>query len=310
MLTALRRTVGKMIHKTYYWPYYYKKYNNVLGPKVNGIYRRFGDACRANYAQVTGTRLRPEDSTIFQRGSVLIKGVVPTAKAEELSRDITRRIDQDDQVTKGPFAHQQIKVNRPISTLGDVVLECLRNSEADKELRNFFGGYYRLVYAESYRSLPTNKPEASWLWHSDSYPVDTCKVMLFLTDAGKDQGATQFMSRDDTMRYRGAGYFGTVMKDRLADLEPYAKEHGLPYRPFVHEAKAGDVMLFENNGLHRAVPPKSGFRDVVVFALLPSMKPWDEQLKLDGLDQIEASTHFPKDPAHGAAMGKGGMGSM
>lgn len=303
MLTAVRRRLGSLINRSGYWPIFYRRYNNVLGPRLNETYRRFGNQCRAHYRRMTGESLDPRQSAIFQTGSILMRDVLPSAKADAMSSDITRRIEQDDEVTKGPMSYLQIKVNRPISRYGEDALATLRNPEVDRELMKFFGGWYRLVYAESYRSFPTDKPQASWLWHSDSYPVETCKVMIFLTDAGKDQGATQFMTREDTMAYRKAGYFGTISKDRRADLDVFAQEHGLPFRPFFHDAKRGDVMLFENNCLHRGVPPVSGWRDVVVFALLPSMRPWEEQLTIDGLDLIESSTHFPKDPAGNAAMG-------
>ncbi|MCA9060321.1 MAG: phytanoyl-CoA dioxygenase family protein, partial [Planctomycetaceae bacterium] len=135
-----------------------------------------------------------------------------------------------------------------------------------------------------------------WLWHSDNVPTETLKVMLHLTDAGPDQGATLFMSFDDTQEYFRAGYRGDTSQ-RVADLQGFASTHDLPFRPFSHHAKAGDVMLFNNNALHRAVPPRSGYRDVLTYLILPNPIPWDQQLALDGISAIESCPGgYPRDP--------------
>ena len=120
--------------------------------------------------------------------------------------------------------------------------------------------------------------------------------MFHLTDAGAELGATKFMNMGDTLEYYRAGYRGHTSK-RVEDLEAFAKQHALPYRPFHHEARAGDVMLFNNNALHRAVPPQSDFRDVLTYLLLPNPIPWDKQLELDGVKSIESNPGgFPRMP--------------
>ena len=40
--------------------------------------------------------------------------------------------------------------------------------------------------------------------------------------------------------------------------------------PIPRETRAGDVVLFINNALHRAVPPWREFRDVLTCLLLPN----------------------------------------
>lgn len=308
MLSLIRRPLDRLAARARYWPIFYRKYNNVLGYTLNERFGRYARSCQAHYRRVTGEQLHPERSELRKEGTFLVRGVLPRQEALAISDEFSQRIEQDKGIIHGKNDYLQMGIANPVSTLNEQPLAVFRNPAVDAELRQYFGGYYRIMFTNSYRSFPTDKTEESWLWHTDSYPIYTCKLFLFCTDAGKDQGATQFMSRADTMLYRKAGYFGNITKDRLADLEAFAKEHNLPYRPFQHEAQAGDVMLFENNGLHRAVPPKAGFRDIIAFGLLPSMRPWNEQLALDCIEKIERSTHFPKDPAQeDAPPTQGGM---
>ncbi len=296
MLSLIQKPLDRLAERARYWPIFYRKYNNVLGYTLNERFGSYARKCQAAYRQKTGEQLDPHASELRKEGTMLVRNAFSREDALAISDEFSRRAQQDDGVIHGKNDALQVGLAKPVSTLNLKPLDVFKNPDVDRELRQYFGGYYRIMFTNSYRSFPTDKIEESWLWHTDSYPIYTCKLFLFCTDAGKDQGATQFMSREDTMQYRAAGYFGNITKDRLSDLEPFAKEHGLPYRPFQHEAAAGDVMLFENNGLHRAVPPKAGFRDVIAFGLLPSMRPWDEQLKLDGIEKIEKATHFPKDP--------------
>ena len=295
MLTAVRKKFGEQVHRLYYLPIFYRRYNNVNGPFENSRYRRFAKRCRSLYAMQTGELLDPTTSGIYTQGSVLVRNVFPRAVMDELSREISRRFETKTGLLPGRYGHLYSDIEHPVSGFAKVTLNIFKNPEVDRELKHYFGGWYRVEWLTAYRTVPTKeKLESAWLWHSDSSPSETCKVMVFLTDAGWDRGATEFMSREDTMLYRDKGYFGSHLHLRRSDLDVFAKEHNLPYRPFHHEAKAGDVMLFENNVFHRAIPPIKDYRDVVCFTMLPNTRPWDEQLKREGIERAETTTRFPK----------------
>ena len=189
------------------------------------------------------------------------------------------------------------QIRSPLKSLGIEILDVMRSPELHKALLQFFRSHYRIKGTAAWRSFPTNDPDcASWLWHSDTYPPFTCKFFLHLTAADGQTGATEFMNREDTMAYRKAGYFGQFSNERTADLETFAKEHGIVYRPVRIDVQPGDVTIFNENFFHRAVPPRKDFRDVVQFLMLPSPVSWEDDYRRDPARLNEEMTDFAKDP--------------
>ena len=103
------------------------------------------------------------------------------------------------------------------------------------------------------------------------------------------------MSVEDTMAYRKAGYFG-LGGQRIKDIEGFAKDHNLPYRPFHIDASPGDATIFNMNFFHRAVSPIEQYRDVVQLFFQPSPIPWDEDYALHGDMLKKPKAGFAKDP--------------
>lgn len=273
----------------------FERHGNTLGPFVNGRYTEYAEYCRSQ-SNITST-----PSPVRVTGSERIPGIVSRQAATELSETMTEELAS----MTGPAAATDKllrKIDRPISTLGQTVLDIFRHPVLNEQVEGFFGSYYRIQWLDCYRSFPTEDVSHSWLWHSDNVPANTLKVMLHLTDAGAEQGATQFMNFEDTRAYYRAGYRGHTSR-RLADLSAFAVQHNLPFRPFSHDAKAGDVMLFVNNALHKAVPPKQGYRDVLTYLLLPNPIPWHAQLETDGVDCIQCNPGgYPPNPATSRAL--------
>jgi len=135
-------------------------------------------------------------------------------------------------------------------------------------------------------------------------------MFLHLTPATAETGATEVMNREDTMAYHGAGYFGQYRSEFKADLESFAKEHGLPYQPLHFDATPGDVTFLNMNFLHRAVAPRTGHRDIVSFCFLPNILPWEEQLEIDGIDSITIAGGIQKDPHPKKAVAQQPVGSV
>ncbi|WP_404304855.1 phytanoyl-CoA dioxygenase family protein [Neorhodopirellula lusitana] len=271
-------------------PNQFEKYHNKLGPRVNSTYLRYAEYCRNQHA------CPRDDDGVRSQGSILVPEVLQTSVADELSRKMGSLIENDENSVSANTSQLMRSVHRPASKLGTSVLDIFHNPILDGGIREFFGSNYRIQWMDCYRSLPTKDVSHAWLWHSDNVPCETLKVMLHLTDAGEHRGATQFMSLGDTEAYYRAGYRGS-RSSRRENLDQFAQQHSLPHRPFHHDAKAGDVMLFLNNALHKAVPPQTSFRDVLTYLLLPNPIPWDKQLACDGLESIEFNPGgYPQSP--------------
>lgn len=280
-------------------PFYYGRYNNTLGFSINEAYLRYARECSAAYAAQHGTQ-GLEPSPLFDQTAIRLRNVFPAERARALSQQIGELIERKDPQIELPrdYEHLQARVKEPLKTLGMEVLDAIRAESVHRALLNYFQGNYRLEWIAAYRSLPSDKPMGSWLWHSDSFPPFNCRMFLHLTPATADSGATDFMTRADTNAFRRAGYFGQYLAERYNDLESFAKDKSVPYRPFHFDVQPGDVTLFNMNCFHRAVAPRgNAFRDVVQFHFLPSPIAWDEQLNKDGInDLVSKGKGYPKDP--------------
>ncbi|MEM9366186.1 MAG: phytanoyl-CoA dioxygenase family protein [Planctomycetota bacterium] len=261
-------------------PSQFRQNLNQLGPFVNGRYRRYAASCRER------TRFPIDWDGVKKRGAVRVPGVLDQGQAREYSDVVGRYLSENPPTESTDLQKLMRIVPCAASLLGEGVTGVFHHPEVASVLHGFFGCHFRIQWLDCYRSFPCEQVSHAWRWHYDNVPCETIKVMLCLTDAGEHRGATRFMSIDDTCAYYEAGYRGRG-KERLESLEGFAKLHGLPHRPFHHEAKAGDVLIFQNNALHRAVPPLDGYRDVLTYLVLPNPVPWDKQLQADGYEAIE-----------------------
>lgn len=266
---------------------------------MNRTYLQYGRACSEKY-------LKEHPGTIFgnppliKESAIQIKAALAPEKAKALSAKMTELIENNDpNVWRNPdIAKKQILVQHPLETLGDEYLQILNNPELKKGLTNFFRSHYAVTSVMAMRSLTTNeKDTGSWLWHSDCYPTNTCKLFLHLTRADAETGATLFMSPEDTMAYRDKGYFGQYKHERRGDLDVFAKEKGLPYNAFFIAAEPGDATVFNMNYLHRAVSPRAALRDVIELFLMPSPIPWEQHYALNKEYLREPQYGFPKYPS-------------
>ena len=299
MLSLLHAVADGVIKRIYRSPLYYGRFNNTLSFRINQAYLRYARACSARYAAKRGTG-DLHDSPFITNAALCLHGVFPVEKTRAYSATITQliaRCDRSVHRTAG-LENLAIQIRSPLLTLGTDLLDVLRAPEVDRALRAFFRGYYRIESIGASRSLPSKERSSSWLWHSDSFPPYTCKLFLHLTPATADRGATEFMSLADTMAYRRAGYFGQYRDERYASLEDFAQKNSLPYRPQHFDAEPGDATLFNMNFFHRAVAPRTAFRDIVSFYFLPSPIPWEEHFAQfsDYVTSEEKKSGFPKNP--------------
>ncbi len=251
-------------------------------------------------------------SPLTDGAATIVRGALSPEKALAHSSKISELIARKDpRIEQSKKDSLSLHISDPLITLGSDILDALRSPEVHQALLAFFRSHYRVYWATSYRSLPTSAVAGSWLWHSDSFPPHTCKMFLHLTRATADTGATDFMNREDTMAYRRAGYFGQYLGERYADLQDFAKKHRLPYRPFHLDANPGDATICDVSFFHRAVAPRTEYRDIVSLFFLPNTIHWEKQLELEGIETVSKRTAaLPKDPHPSAAIASSGEKRM
>ncbi|OGJ56778.1 hypothetical protein A2635_00760 [Candidatus Peribacteria bacterium RIFCSPHIGHO2_01_FULL_51_9] len=299
--TFLQSTVDPILKRLQRTFLYYRRYRNSLNIRVNERYLKYARDCAATYRVQHGAQNFPP-SPLWTVGAQRLKEVMPQEKATMYSSKITQLIGSNDKNIVHPEKYRdlQVRILKPFTTLGADLLDIFRSPNLHNALLAYFKGNYRIEWASAFRSLAAKERLVdSWLWHIDSFPPYVCKIFFHLTPATVDTGVTDFMDHADTLAYHRAGYHGQYGSERKADLEEFAREHGLPYRPFHLDVEAGDATLFDVNCFHRGVAPRRAFRDVVQFLMVPNPIPWDEELKHDSFDRMDfdyGHDTFPKNP--------------
>ncbi len=178
-------------------------------------------------------------------------------------------------------------VNR-VSAICDVI-----NSDISQTVEAYFKSHFKVYWAQIYRTVPSpHSPDASFLWHVDNAPPHVMKLMVYLTDTSKESGALRLKPRPFSDQLLGEGFWdrsnAARFSSRLND-ESTTK---------VFEGGKGTAILFLNWAcIHRAAHPTVGYRDVVVFDLIPSIEPWNEHLKRNRRHLSQRDSDVCPDPA-------------
>jgi len=276
----------------------WRVYGNTQGKHANQLYESYAQSCRRAYEAEGNAPVDVDKSPIADKGTFLVEAALDSQTAREMSDVFSGLIEQDEGLLTPPsFSHLMTGLALPVDALGKSIVDIFDNPALDEALTGYFGSYYRLEWLDCYRTHPTPDVGGSFLWHTDDVPPHILKVMLHLTDAGADQGATRFLGASHTKAYGLKGYTGSQTKERTDDLVPFTQKNGLSFEPFYHEAKAGDTLIFNTNLLHKAIPPSTGYRDVSTIFVMPNPIPWREQLDRDGLERFQKNTRtWPSDP--------------
>lgn len=149
--------------------------------------------------------------------------------------------------------HQKLDIYRYLDPLLAQVLRAYYRS-------NY---YYRDFFC--YRSQPVAKSfQGSYGWHRDNYPPGCLKVMVYLTDVTNEAAGPFVYARKTHAAFNPElGNYGP----RLPREEVEGRYQLTPCL-----GPRGTVILFDNNGVHRASQPTEGHREVLNATILPCIR--------------------------------------
>jgi hypothetical protein len=273
----------------------WRLYDNTLNPFVSRRYVRYGKHCRSLAPPGFPAGMQPWP---FRNDAPrLVKAVLSRENAAEMSDSVTEAIKQG-AIKANPSMPFHFSVPNPLDFFGDNLLDIFDGPLGDT-LCDVFGSHFRLEWLDYYRTV-SGAPAKSWLWHIDNDPPFVVKILLYITDANEENGATHVMSMEDSRKYFKAGYFGVFNDEREADLQEFSNRNGLSFPFSIPRRDAGDAMVFSTNLLHKGGEVRNGYRDVMSFLLLPSTRPWREMYESLGKTYVHQASGFPSDPFHSA----------
>lgn len=254
-------------------------FNNYVGLLPNIIYSLYHSYCKSKWKLAGNILLLDSDTRQFEVAVDSLKHngycvLAPQVNGEIIGRisgkvaDLIKRPEKT--FTPGGLGSLATTLKEAFGDVPEIV--DLLTPNLVRLVEQYFGSYMKIYYATIYRSHPTDQvPRVSWLWHSDIVPSQILKIMVYLTDTKKDNGALRVIPWERTVLLKRRGFRDRNEADGfLSELE---EGHS------AIEGKAGTVVIFNPNVIHKATIPLEGYRDVVVFMVLPSPQPWQECLQ-------------------------------
>lgn len=153
-------------------------------------------------------------------------------------------------------------------------------------LKAFYRSNYYYRDVECYRTQPPavkDEFEGSFAWHRDNYPPGCLKVIVYMTDVLKPEAGPLVYAPGSHAGFKPelGGYGPRIPREDV--------EGKLALRPCL--GSKGSVVIFDNNGVHRASRPSAGTREVLNSTVFPCVS--GRRPPLVGLD-LDAETGFLK----------------
>lgn len=161
----------------------------------------------------------------------------------------------------------------------------------------FYGSYYQPYWISLQENYPgTAEAASSFGWHIDDNPRQLMKIFIYFNDVGESNGAFRAFTYPVSKALLEAGFKSWTEKLRVENqkmINDYYAEH--PSDLKVLEGKAGTVLMFDNNLVHKGTPPREGFRRLAQIEIYPSMtKLTEKQVELAMTNPM--GHDYPQDP--------------
>jgi hypothetical protein len=182
----------------------------------------------------------------------------------------------------------------------------LFENELGDFLKSYYGTHFKILYGTLYRTVHDASRVGSQLWHSDGGPGICVNVMFYLHDTTPAHGTLESLGWDSSLKIyemeKAAERRGDLAKypgdrrDKLCAFYGDVIEKSYKDKISQPDGKAGLVVPFLNNTLHRGGYPDSGItRTAIVFHCYPSHRPTNlDRYRESG---ISKTVPYPQDPA-------------
>jgi hypothetical protein len=151
-----------------------------------------------------------------------------------------------------------------------------------QQLEEHLGTFVRIVNYCVFKNISqsyTNR--GSFIWHRDSQPMNSYKLIVYLTDTNEINGAFQYLE-ESHLTYKNLPQFGN---SRLRSLPV---DSGT-----IYPGKIGDGILFNINGYHLGGRVLAGERIVAVIHFKPSITPCREHFNKFGFGSVTEQEFGP-----------------
>lgn len=268
------------------------KYGNSLSAQVNDAWDSWYAECRKLWAGESESESSAEYAIAFRERGMVSLGHFSSRELSDLvatrfqelgvtGRAVALPKEPDDEITRAIYE----------------VLEAART-----RLEACIGSYFAPYWINIEQNHPAeNDPTSSHAWHIDDVPRPVAKVFIYLNDVDEVNGAFRAFPRSESQEILASGFMSwteTLRAHFQSSVDTFLQRD--PSALVVLEGRAGTVLLFDNNLVHRGTSPQRGYRRVVQIEIFPSSRPFNEA-DVEAALVRDVKEDFPNDPLIWAA---------
>lgn len=246
---------------------------NTISWKTNALYLLYNALIKARFAM--RAKQYPPDIeqlayAIRTTGMAQIEPVLQSSHQLALSRKVARLLSENEKVVSSLKDSGLIRLKGSLLEVPELE-QVLMHPRISGVIEDYFGSYFKVFACDVYRTFPENTEAAaqefsSLKWHFDNCPESLLKVMIYLTDTMCETGAISLVPKEVSLQLKREGFWNRAQAGQFEDK--------INRNNVYLEGKAGTVLFFSTHYcIHRATLPLTGYRDVAVFLVQPSLVP-------------------------------------
>ena len=161
-------------------------------------------------------------------------------------------------------------------TLAPLVFAAVQGN-VEKVLSAYYKSYTQPYWINVMRYIPGYRSSnSSFGYHIDDNPKQLLKIFIYLNDTFKSNGAFRAFDYKNTRSFIRRGFISSSEELRCKSQKYISTENEKSDLKIL-EGKAGTILIFDNNLVHKGTLPESGYRDTVCIEIYPGNKPWTLQ---------------------------------
>ena len=236
-------------------------FGNTLGIPLNIRWKRYHNDCKRAYTGNTQNEIAIQ----IKNNGLGTLGCFECSKLSQQVSDEFNKIDSTRLPTKqlprencGQFSKEIFS----ILTQASPIIESYYQS--------YFQPYWILI-EENFPGIVS--ADTSFGWHFDDNPKELMKIFLYFNDVTETNGAFRAFALNHSKKILREGFISYSEEERLKNqslVNDYHKKN--PNGLVVLEGKAGALLMFDNNLVHKGTPPIEGYRQLAQIEIYPSLK--------------------------------------
>lgn len=259
-------------------------FGNTLGIFLNIRWKIYHGNCKRSYSE----KNQNEIATQIKNNGLGVLGYFECSKLSKQVSDEFNKIGTTRQPTKQLPRDNCGQFSKDIFSI---------LTQASPIIESYFQSYFQPYWISIQENFPgIVSADTSFGWHIDDNPKELMKIFLYFNDVTESNGAFRALKLNESKKILRKGFISYSEEERLKNqilVNSYLEKN--PNSLVVLEGKAGALLMFDNNLVHKGTPPIHGYRQLAQIEIYPSSRKFTEKQVYKALT-CTITNDYPRNP--------------